>query len=106
MNDLLLLFNLVTMGIIAYYVIQNNSILKQEQQQYFIEYGDNMGEAQEPTPEQGEPVNLKRFVPNVSDWDQLNELLLSIGAMVILTEHKNLEDVGHNPDHWKELESE
>jgi hypothetical protein len=47
------------------------------------------------------PVNLTQYVPNVKNFEELNELLLAIGAVVVLTDEKTLEDVGHNPAYWR-----
>ena len=55
------------------------------------------------TQEVKEEVVLNRYIPNVNSWDEVNQLLASIGAVVILTEDKTLEDVGHNPDFWRLL---
>ena len=53
-----------------------------------------------------EKVNLNFFVPQVESWEDLNKLLAKIGAIVVLTEDKVLEDVGHDPHFWRQLTEE
>jgi hypothetical protein len=61
---------------------------------------------EEKVQEEQEPVTLVHYVPNVTNFDQLNALLISIGAVVVLTEDKALTDVNHNPELWRQLTEE
>lgn len=104
MIDILLAMNLIAIGILALYVIQNNNILKGGfRQEFFIdpEQLQFMTEQQEQT--DGQRVNLKRYVPNVTTFEDVNKILVDVGAFLVLTEDKTLEELGHNPELWREL---
>lgn len=98
------LLQLAILGVLAWGVHDLINYLRNNKVKIIMNTDDINPTQEDAAPQEAhEEVVLDRYVPNVTNWDDLNELLVSIGAAVILTQDKVLEDVGHDPKLWRKL---